>query len=208
MGRTVWSREELVSKYKSFTEDEWNEYILDLSTKGQFINNPLYHLSFNSELDKGVITPKPITGLNSQYDRNSEEEIKLWTELLPPRFCMSSMLDGCWKGICATLEKTLIENKVGNSFKMYLYRVKHFKDARILTPDTLTNNYLVHDAHITYEYALIAGGVSLIKDRVITFENTSNVPDKECYFYTPFDNKRYKTEMVGIPMRILNEEYP
>lgn len=207
MNNKISSREALVEKYQSSTEKEWLEFIHGLSIKGQFIDRPLYHLSFNENLDRKLIIPKPITGINGQNDKTSGKEITLWTELLPPRFCMSDTVLGCWKGLCPEIELTLEREKVGNSFKMILYKVNRFKNAKILTPEVLTNNYLVHDAHETCEYALIDGGVELIKNRIITFENTSYVTNKECYQYTPYNDKKYKTEMIGIPMKVLNEEY-
>lgn len=119
---------------------------------------------------------------------------------------MSDEVIGCWKGICGSLEKRL--RKLGKSFTMTLYEAKLSNSSRILTPGVLTHNYLVHDAHETHEYALIQGDVILVKDRDITFENTSTVSDRECCYYTPFNDKRYNVEMIGVPMKILNEEKP
>lgn len=202
------TREELERVYAVASSEQWFNYLLDLSMDPKFLKYPLYHLTFNDKLDDKIVVIK------DNYIKPKEPLQGYFDEPLPSGFCLAPSLKDCYTGVNPDLERKFV-SEIKDTFIMYLYRVETFSDTpRILLPDTLTDKYLLHDAHLTHEHRLIKGKLKLRKDRIIYFSNPllfKNESDfkKKWIRYYPFNKPEiYGSTPNGYPMYILKEEYP
>ena len=191
------SREELYKRYKDMSKPEWEQYVLSLTDPPHAINTELYHLSF-ARVEGGVWSPRAPRGSEA-----SSEADPIYGEMLPSRISTSSDIEGCWAGIFCYLATDLkVEKQQPKEIIAYLYKAKPLRGCRVLTPETLTKEYLIQDAHMTHEYCLI-GDVEMTIVSEITFKNTYTQPDSKWVSGHPFNEKRYgKTNYA--PMVILN----
>lgn len=206
MKHNIKSREDLELLYRNSTDEQWNKWIESLTIDGSKITYPLYHLSFDNKLDGVTIKPRPISGVNSMFVRDTDEHLSIYSELLPDRFSMSSSLLGCWKGVSAIMEIEFRNRNISNEFEMYLYRVLDLNNTNILTGKTLHKFYLNHDAHETDEHCLIKGDVYLVLNSKLTLKNTTNASDDEYLSYYPFNDEKYGKQWIGMPLEIIKEE--
>lgn len=192
------SREELFDHYKSLSGKEWDEYINALTVPKHAVTYPLYHLSF-ALVESGVWSPLP-----TRENGSSEQPHPIYGEMLPTRISTSSTIEGCWAGVFAYLFSDLKGLNNGHKrIEAYLYKATPCRGARILTPDVLSEFYLVQDAHLTQEHCIL-GDANVQLDSKIVFENTTKYPESKWINSHPFNEKRYgKTNYA--PMVILDQ---
>lgn len=179
------TREVQFSQYKDTDPNEWATYINSLSVPPHAIDIPLYHMSFD-EAASGDWEPRKLL-----RNPNNSDAHPIFGELLPNRISTSPTIEGCWAGIFAYLFEELKANRNNHKeVKAYLYRATPKRGCRILTPDTLCNNFLVHDAHLTQEHCLL-GPVHMTLERTLILKNTTTYPLKRWIKDHPFGNKDY-----------------
>lgn len=189
------SREELYALYSTADKKDWEKYVYGLSVPVHAVTEPLYHMSFNM-VPEGVWTPRtPIPG------EAASEAHPLYGEMLPPRISVSTTLEGCWAGIFCYIFK---DKKAAKELTAYIYKAIPQRGCRILTAETLSNFYLVQDAHLTNEYCLL-GDVEMVLERTLTIKNTLSDPEKDWIKSNPFNEKRYGNVHYP-PFIILNDE--
>lgn len=107
----------------------------------------LYHISFNKNL--------PLTLVPKQPDGSGEGEVgdSSLAEDLPPRVCFAPSVEKCFIAIYPNISH-LFEEENNPHIDIYVYERKPESVAEkdYMTPEHLTSNKLVHDAHITDEY--------------------------------------------------------
>lgn len=189
------SRESLFEKYKQSSKEEWDHYINGLTEPRHTVTQPLYHMSFTM-VPEGIWHPRtPVSG------EAASEAHPIYGEMLPNRISTSTSIEGCWAGIFCYLHK---DKSVTKELTAYIYEAKPERGCRILAADTLTNHYLVQDAHLTNEYCLL-GDVKMTLVRKLTIKNTLSAPESKWIKGNPFNEKKYG-KVHYPPFVILNDE--
>lgn len=193
--KTLDSRESLFQFYKECDERQWQQYIEALTEPRHVVTKPLYHMSFTKVAD-GVWSPRdPVSG------EAASEAHPIYGEMLPNRISTSTSLEGCWAGIFCYLPK---DSSVASEITAYIYEAKPERGCRILTPQVLSEHYLIQDAHLTDEYCLL-GKVKMRLVSQITIKNTLSAPESKWVKSSPFNQKRYGN-LHYPPFVLLNEE--
>lgn len=108
----------------------------------------LYHLSFSSQLE-GTWVPKPPDG-----DGIISDDPDLFPEPGDARISLPPTLEQCFQAVYANV-KHLFEQSPDDTLTFSVYVPKFTGKERIVTPDILTKERLIHDAHITGEHCVL-----------------------------------------------------
>lgn len=189
------SREALFKHYQTSSDKEWDNYIQSLTVPPHAVTQPLYHMSF-TEVPDGLWSPK-----KAVRGEASSEAHPIYGEMLPERISVSTSLEGCWAGIFCYLRK---DPTVPKEITAFIYKATPQRGCRILTTETLSNYYLIQDAHLTDEYCLL-GDVQMSLERTLTVKNTLSAPESKWIKDNPFKQKRYGN-MHYPPFVILSNE--
>lgn len=148
----------------------------------------LFHISFRADLE-GVWEPREPEG---DYDPSIDES--LVGEVIDKRISLSPTIEQCFQGVYANV-KHLFTNQ-HKSLTFNVYSPKYNGSELIVTPETLTSQKFVHDAHITKEHCIITK-VRMVKIGRVSIEEP-NVKDKVNYYaYDIKDNKGYYRWVPG-----------
>lgn len=134
----------------------------------------LFHISRDGTL-QGLWKPQLPTGAYTSADRQKikdgtyfeEEDVEYpitpYTESLDARICVSDNIQGCFSGIypVRTVEETFHDGKT-RYMEFFVYYPLGYADKDILTPDTLTKNKLLWDAHVTNEHVIFCDTTMLL----------------------------------------------
>ena len=121
------------------------------STKARLLKlPPLFHISFNGKLE-GVWDPE----FNQKPDENHPDEpVPPGEEWYPEpsigRISVAPTIEGCFRGVWANLSKLWYPE-----LNFFVYSPVFKGEERVVTPETLVNDRLVWDAHITQEYLIL-----------------------------------------------------
>ena len=189
------SREQLFEYYETSTKKQWDDYIYSLTTSPSYIKNELYHISTQDDV-AGVWSPR-----ESTKEDNSKTAHPIYGEMLPARISVAETIEGCWAGMFSHLTNN--ESKI-KEFVVYLYKAEPLNSCKVLTPKTLSDYYLVQDAHLTGEYCLI-GDVRMVLVSKLTLKNTFNYPDSKWINGHPYNEPRYGRTNYP-PVEILKNE--
>lgn len=120
---------------------------------GSSIEYPLFHLSFNKDLE-GVWKPREPDGYNTQPTKKlTDEEIKL-SEPSYPRISTSPTLPQCFQAVYSNV-KHYFEKEGYPYLEFFVYTPVFKGEERILLPKTLTMLDLTLDAHVTQEHVIL-----------------------------------------------------
>lgn len=108
----------------------------------------LFHISFRDQLE-GIWVPKRPDG---DYDEDN------WTGNLPEtteaRISLSPTIEQCFQAVFANVKSFYQKGNV-DKLEFYVYKPEFKGNERIVFPEELSKNKLVHDAHVTEEHCLI-----------------------------------------------------
>lgn len=108
----------------------------------------LYHISFDGKLPE-KLTPRLPDGTN----KKDQGEFK---EFDAPRVSFSPCVFRCLQAIIPNVYERLFSDEGQKSgCEFYVYRMKSGQNVRIKTPEELTKEHLVWDAHITHEHCVL-----------------------------------------------------
>lgn len=153
---------------------------------------PLYHISFNSKLE-GEWDPE----FNQKPDENHPEVADPNKEAFYPepsigRISVAPTIEGCFVGVFPNVSKFFEEKKYPH-MNFSVYSPVFTGGERVVTPDTLTKDRLVWDAHVTKEH-LILDAVEMKLVGEIEVKNTNKIPTAYTH---PFDDKQEPVASVG-----------
>lgn len=152
----------------------------------------LFHISFNAKLE-GIWDPE----FNQKPDDNHPETpdpnaTPFYPEPNIGRISVSSSLKGCFIGVYPNVAKFFEERHYPHMF-FHVY-VPVFKgDERVVTPEILTKDRLVWDAHVTHEH-LILDKVQMNHWGTFEVANTNKVATAYTH---PFNDSRLPKESIG-----------
>ena len=139
------------------------------------VKYPLFHISFRGDLD-GEWEPKLPDGTDLTKQTKYTE-----TEL--PRICFSPSIEQCFQAVYPNIS-FYFETKKFPYMDFYVYQLD--TSVKVVTPDILTKERMVHDAHITGEHiAITKSQVNLIGK--VRINNTAGCPDLH---YHPYDDQK------------------
>jgi hypothetical protein len=149
----------------------------------------LFHLSLNGALE-GLWTP----GEQAGFDTPGEQEDSTWAYPEPPMqaVCVAPTLEGCFLGVFPNVAKFFEVGKVPY-LNFYVYRPKLTGKERIVSPQVLTNERLVWDAHVTGEWRIL-DPVEMRMVGIIQVRNTNRSPTRMTH---PFNDSSLPLESVG-----------
>lgn len=155
-------------------------------------NTPeLFHISFRNNLE-GKWSPKQPDG-----DYNKDTATGDLPETVEERISLSPSIEQCFQAIYANV-KHLYKEGVAEELTFYVYTPVYKGDERIVYPEVLTKQKLVHDAHITKEHCLISPVYMELKGKV-----KIKLPDpKNNIDYYAYDIKTNKGYYGWIPGKI------
>ncbi len=155
------------------------------------VNNSLprlYHISFRDDLE-GIWEPKEPDG-----DYNPAEDASLVGEVIDKRISLSPTIEQCFQGVFANVKHLFTNTHKTLTFNVY--SPKYTGNELIVTPEKLTSQKFVHDAHITKEHCIITK-VNMVKIGTVSIEEP-NIKDKiDYYAYGIKDNKGYYGWLPG-----------
>lgn len=134
----------------------------------------LFHISRDGTL-QGLWKPQLPTGAYTAADRQKIKEnglgeedpeddvISPYTESLEPRISLSDSIQGCFSGIypVRSVEETFHDGKT-RFMEYFVYYPLGYPDKDLLTPETLTKNKLLWDAHVTNEHVIFCDTTMLL----------------------------------------------
>ncbi len=195
------SREEMFDDYLTTNRTTWDKWIMSLTIPASRINQVLYHISFKDDLQGDW---KPLTKQKLPQDKQEE----IWYEPLPDRVSTAPSLEQCFLGIFNNIYDLLKGmSKKHPTITFHVYRAIPKSNCRVLTPEVMHREWLLYDAHVTNEYALI-GDVEMVYDRTIIIENTADLGEPTKRYTRPFNNEMYDMYMCGIPFNVVETRYP
>jgi hypothetical protein len=155
-----------------------------LLTTGQ-----LFHISFNGAL-AGLWTP----GTQAGFDVPGEHEDSSWAYPEPPMaaIAVAPKVEDCFRGVFPNVAKFFEVEKYPH-MNFYVYRPVFEGDERVVTPQVLTKDRWVWDAHVTHEHRIIDPvEMELVGEVEIMNCNSSPTMQTHPYGYTG-----YPKESVG-----------
>ena len=193
------TREELYNAYMNSSSGEWKKFIMGLTVPADEIDYPLYHLTENKPDNLNwVSNKKPRT--TKKTDSNTPPH-PICSEPLPPRISTAPTLEGCFGGIYPYLANTFQDKNIKEK-EFYLYQAIPDKHARVLTPTTANNEWLVYDAFLTQEHCIF-GKVTMVLVETIVIKNPELVKEGWTVSH-PYDLDRYETEVWMPPTVVVN----
>lgn len=153
---------------------------------------PLFHISFNSKLE-GEWDPE----FNQKEDENHPAVPDPAKEAFYPepnigRISVAPTIEGCFVGVFPNVSKFFEEKKYPH-MNFFVYSPEFAGGERVVTPETLTKDRLVWDAHVTKEY-LILDKVEMRLVGELEVKNTNKSPTAYTH---PFDDKQEPVASVG-----------
>lgn len=167
--------------------------------KSSYVKRPyptLYHLSFNSQIE-GIWVPKPPDG-----DGVVSDDPNLFAEPGDARISLSPTLEQCFQAVYANV-KHLFEQSPDGKLTFSIYTPKFTGKERIVTPDTLTKERMVHDAHITGEHCVLDPLMMVWSGQVIVDKPSDS---KKIHYYA--FGKKAKTYYGWVPGDIRLKRLP
>ena len=138
----------------------------------------LYHISFNPDL------PREIDPDKHEFD-GVDPETSAYPEQLSGRFCCSPTIIQCFQAIYPNV-KHFFDKLHYPHMDFYVYMPNLTPDVKVVTPETLTKERSVHDAHVTQEYDIVSP-VKIRKVALIRIKRINPVGKK---YYQPFDDSK------------------
>ncbi|WP_396190411.1 hypothetical protein [Flavobacterium sp.] len=154
----------------------------------------LFHISFKSDLE-GIWEPVIPAG-------NDQKTTSDYPEPDIPRISCSPTVEQCFQAIYPNVSKYFEEFKYPY-MEFYVYSPELKGTEKIWTPDYLTKNKLVHDAHVTQEHCLLESVfMKLVKK--IKIMNTNKSKD---LMYKPFNDESLPEKYLA-PKTIVTKNIP
>lgn len=149
----------------------------------------LFHISFNGNLE-GIWTP----GEQAGFDTPGEQEDSTWPYPEPPMsaICVASTLEGCFVGVFPNVARFFEKDNLPH-MNFYVYRPKLTGKERLVSPDVLTSERLVWDAHVTGEWRIL-DPVQMEISGEIQVKNTNKSVTRMTH---PFNDRSLPLESVG-----------
>lgn len=153
------------------------------------LNTPLYHISFNGELE-GIWTP----GTQAGSDTPGEAEESSWPYPEPPMtaISVSPTVEECFIGVFPNVARFFEKGRLSH-LNFFVYRPVFEGTERVVKPTTLTKDKLVWDAHITQEHRIL-DAVQMERVGEIEVLNTNKASTRLTH---PFNDTKNPKESVG-----------
>lgn len=197
------TREELYDAYMNSSTGEWKKFIMGLTVLADEIDYPLYHLTENKPDNLNwVSNKKPRTTKKSGSNKPPHP---ICSEPLPPRISTAPTLEGCFGGIYPYLAKVFQDKSIKEK-EFYLYQAIPDKHARILTPTTATDEWLIYDAYLTKEHCIF-GKVTMVLVETVVIKNPELIKDGWTVSH-PYDLDKYEIEVWMPPTVVLKQTKP
>lgn len=148
----------------------------------------LYHLSFNKALPT-FMYPRQPAGMNDPDSVDTKPDNNIFREDLPPRISFGPSVELCFKAIWPNIQKLITVFKYPH-LDMYVYGVVNGNANAMYTPEFMTEQNKLWDAHYTQEHCFLAK-TKVAKLAKIRIFNTV-VDKKEVDMVHPYGNKDYK----------------
>jgi hypothetical protein len=124
------------------------------------------------------------------------------------RICCSESLEGCFMAVYPNVYVYFEDKKYNYPHMDFFYYTpvitSKIKDSELLSPDELTKNHYVWDAHVTREWDILVP-VKMVLTGKIRFLNTSNA--KDWITTHPFDNETNAVRDVCPPIEMERLHY-
>jgi hypothetical protein len=147
------------------------------------IHIPLYHISFDGTLN-GSWQPRNPDGFSDRDSQFSEPDM--------PRISVAPTIPQCFQAIYPNVSQFFEEENYPN-IEFYVYEPRFIGYERVLPPKYLTNQRMVHDAHMTDEYCILDPTFMQLVGKVM-IQNTQMGPFLQ---YNPFNNVDNKKEFFA-----------
>lgn len=118
------------------------EKLSRLTKPYRLLETSLYHISFDDSLPT-ILTPQNPAGGDVTAEPSEISEPSL------PRACFSTTIRGCVRAVFPNWKELV---KKGDPITFNVYRANPKKNHPFITPNTLVDEGLVHDAHVTQEH--------------------------------------------------------
>ncbi len=119
----------------------------------------LFHISFRGNLE-GKWSPKRPDG-----DYDADKATGDLPETVEERISVSPSIEQCFQAIYANVKHFYKEGEI-EELTFYVYTPVFKGDERIVYPEALVRQKLVHDAHITKEHCIISPTFMKLKGKV------------------------------------------
>lgn len=114
---------------------------------------PLFHISFSGSLPN-TMYPRQPQGLSNPDDINKPPHESIFQEKLPPRVSFGPSIIECFRAIWPNIHKYFTKFKYPH-IDMYVYTVIKGNENQMLTPEKMTLESKLWDAHYTHEHCFL-----------------------------------------------------
>lgn len=168
----------------------------------------LFHISRNGTL-QGLWKPQLPTGAYTAEDRQKLKDeqaknepepdypITPYTESLDARICLSDNIQGCFSGIypVRTVEEVFHDGKT-RYLEFFVYYPLGYNDADMMTPEYLTANKLLWDAHVTQEHVLFVDTTMLLYPLKVRIHANTNHGEIFTKIYGNVGKSQYHSPVI------------
>lgn len=165
---------------------------------------PLYHISFSNALPI-TMYPRQPHGLSNPDDINKAPHESIFQEKLPPRVSFSPSVVECFRAIWPNIHKYFTNYKYPH-IDMYVYILVKGTESQMLTPEKMTLESKLWDAHYTKEHCFLTK-VKVAKIAKIRIKNPAvtdgKVPVDQVHPFGDIGYKAVKGSPTNLEIKVL-----